>query len=114
MFQAWRQWRDEPIYEILDPAVKEYSYSQEEVFRCIQIGLLCVQENPDDRPTMGTVASYLSNVSVELPYPLEPAFFMQGRRRRNNVEHEPNSGYSTNYSVSSSINEMSISKFFPR
>ncbi|KAI9127776.1 hypothetical protein K1719_000769 [Acacia pycnantha] len=110
---AWRKWREESIEELMDPAVKE-SYSQQEVFRCIQIGLLCVQENPDDRPTMGNVASYLSNVTVELPYPLEPAFFMQGRRRRYNVEHGPNFDHSANYSVSSSINEMSISKFFPR
>ncbi|KAK4284424.1 hypothetical protein QN277_001257 [Acacia crassicarpa] len=110
---AWRKWKEESIEELMDPAVKE-SYSQQEVYRCIQIGLLCVQENPDDRPTMGNVASYLSNVTVELPYPLEPAFFMQGRRRRYNVEHGPNFDHSTNYSVSSSINEMSISKFFPR
>ncbi|XP_028806152.1 cysteine-rich receptor-like protein kinase 10 [Neltuma alba] len=109
---AWRKWRDESIEELMDPAVRE-SYSQQEVFRCIQIGLLCVQENPDDRPTMGNVASYLSNITVELPYPLEPAFFMQGRRRRNHM-HDPNSDHSTNYSVSSTINEMSISKFFPR
>ncbi|XP_054786902.1 cysteine-rich receptor-like protein kinase 44 [Prosopis cineraria] len=110
---AWRKWREESIEELLDPAVKE-SYSQQEVFRCIQIGLLCVQENPEDRPTMGNIASYLSSVIIELPYPLEPAFFMQGRRRRNHVQHDPNSDHSTNYSVSSSINEMSISKFFPR
>lgn len=113
MLQAWRKWRDESIEEFMDPVVKE-SYSQQEVFRCIQIGLLCVQENPDDRPTMGNVASYLSNVTIELPCPLEPAFFMQGRRRRNNVEQGPSSDHSSNNSVFSSINEMSISKFSPR
>lgn len=112
--QAWTRWRDGSIYELLDPAVKE-CYCEEEVTLCIQIGLLCVQESPDDRPTMGIVASYLSNVSVELPRPLEPAFFMQGRRRRNNnVEHELYSGQSTTYSPSSSINEMSFTNFLPR
>jgi hypothetical protein len=39
----------------MDPNI-EGSYSQEEVIKYIHIGLLCVQENPDDRPTMATIA----------------------------------------------------------
>jgi len=78
------------------------SYSPNEVEKCVQIGLLCVQENPDDRPTMGTVVSYLNNVSVDMPFPMEPAFFMHGRTRRNSAGHESYSGHSTNYSYSSS------------
>jgi len=80
----------------------------------MQIGLLCVQENPDDRPTMGTIVSYLSNPSLEMPFPLEPAFFMHGRMRRHSAEHESSSGYSTNRSSLSSVNKMSTTAFFPR
>lgn len=89
---------------MLDPILQE-SYSPNEVEKCVQIGLLCVQENPDDRPTMGTVVSYLNNVSIEMPFPMEPAFFMHGRTRRNSghsAGHESYSGHSTNYSLSSS------------
>ncbi|KAJ1376484.1 Serine-threonine/tyrosine-protein kinase, catalytic domain [Sesbania bispinosa] len=107
---AWNQWKDESPFELVDPIMVE-SYSPKEVERCMQIGLLCVQENPDDRPTMGTVVSYLHNPSVEMPFPLEPAFFMHGRTRR----HESySSGHTTNHSLSSSVNMMSTTNFFPR
>ncbi|MED6175771.1 hypothetical protein PIB30_081487 [Stylosanthes scabra] len=112
---AWKQWSgDESAFQLLDPVLQE-SYNQNEVERCIQIGLLCVQENPDERPTMGTIASYLTNDSVEMPYPQEPAFFMQGRTRRHASGHESySSGHTTKYSFSSSVNEMPTTAFFPR
>ena len=45
--------------------------------RCIHIGLLCVQENVADRPTIGSVVLMLDNYSITLPIPLEPAFFYE-------------------------------------
>ncbi|KAG5005166.1 hypothetical protein JHK86_029305 [Glycine max] len=110
---AWNNWRDESSFQLLDPTLLE-SYVPNEVEKCMQIGLLCVQENPDDRPTMGTIVSYLSNPSLEMPFPLEPAFFMHGRMRRHSAEHESSSGYSTNRSSLSSVNKMSTTAFFPR
>ncbi|KAL2324342.1 hypothetical protein Fmac_023400 [Flemingia macrophylla] len=111
---AWNQWRNESPFQLLDPIMLE-SYSPREVEKCMQIGLLCVQENPDERPTMGTIVSYLSNPSVEMPFPLEPAFFMHGRMRRHSAEHESSSGYFTHHSFSSSsVNKMSTSIFLPR
>ncbi|WJX14810.1 hypothetical protein P8452_05021 [Trifolium repens] len=92
---AWNQWHGETPFEMLDPIMQE-SYTPNEVEKCVQIGLLCVQENPDDRPTMGTVVSYLTNVSVDMPFPMEPAFFMHGRTRRNSgnsAEHESYSDF---------------------
>lgn len=110
---AWNQWKNESPLQLLDPILLE-SYSPNEVNRCMQIGLLCVQENPDDRPGMGTVVSYLHNLSVEMPFPLEPAFFMHGRtRRHSSAEHDSHSGHSTNHS-SSSAYMMSSTNFFPR
>ena len=76
--QAWRQWRDNASLELLDPVLKALSYSENEVVKCIHIGLLCVQENLDYRPTIATVTSYLSNLLVEMPFPQEPAFEMHG------------------------------------
>ncbi|CAK8573779.1 unnamed protein product [Lathyrus sativus] len=84
---AWNQWKGESPFEMLDPIMQE-SYAPNEVEKCVQIGLLCVQENPDDRPTMGTIVSYLNNVSIDMPFPMEPAFFMHGRTRRNSAEHQ--------------------------
>ena len=52
---------------ILTIAIKD-KYSEIEVMRCIQIGLLCVQQNPDARPLMATIVSYLSSHFIGLPY----------------------------------------------
>ena len=45
-----------------------------EIVKCIQIGLLCVEENPQDRPTMSTVIVMLRSESIALPKPKHPAF----------------------------------------
>lgn len=59
--------------DILDPTLGE-DYQASEVMRCIQIGLLCVQENPMDRPTMSTVVVMLNAETVSLEAPSPPAF----------------------------------------
>lgn len=101
--QAWRQWRDKTILSILDPSIKE-KYLEEEVSICIQIALLCVQQNPHARPSMVKIVSYFSNHLVELPRPEEPTFFLQ----------ESSHGHSPSGCTPFSVNEMSISQFLPR
>ncbi|KAF7840683.1 cysteine-rich receptor-like protein kinase 25 isoform X1 [Senna tora] len=113
VYKAWRHWRDEKALEIMDPNLGE-SFCETEVSKCIQIALLCVQENAEDRPHMSRVVSYLSNLSVELPRPHEPAFYVHGRMDPNVVTIESNSGQSTNTHIPSSVNEMSITISFPR
>lgn len=95
----------------LDPKLEE-NYSNVEVTRCIQIGLLCVQENPDVRPTMVTIVSYLSSHSIKLPSPEEPIFFLN-HRMNSIIAHESSSGQDVN-SIPSSINDISQSEFYPR
>ena len=101
--QAWKQWKGQTPLHILDPILEE-SCSQVEVIKCIQIGLLCVQENPNDRPLMATIASYLSSPSIELASPQEPIFSMQSREKPNKATQE----------MGPSINQMSESEFVPR
>lgn len=69
--QAWKVWTDKTLEEFLDPTIKG-SYSRNEVSRCINIGLLCVQENPDVRPTMGEIVHMLSRDSVTMQVPQQP------------------------------------------
>ncbi|KAK7364264.1 hypothetical protein VNO80_12793 [Phaseolus coccineus] len=106
---VWRQWRDRTMC-ILDPTIKE-KYSEQEVLRCTQIGLLCVQQNPDARPTMMEVVSYFSNHLIELPDPDEPAFFLHGRMDSKSF---PPSKQHTNGCTPFSINELPTSQFLPR
>ena len=58
--------------DIIDSSL-EKSYREDEVLRCIQIGLLCVEESAKDRPSMLTIIFMLGNNSV-LPLPKCPAF----------------------------------------
>lgn len=59
--------------QLLDAQI-EKSSSVNEVTRCIQVALLCVQQRVDDRPTMSTVLLMLSNENYLMPQPKEPGF----------------------------------------
>ncbi|GLT57856.1 hypothetical protein SLA2020_307980 [Shorea laevis] len=48
---AWGLWKGGNPLELVDQFLGE-SYSQSEVARCIHISLLCVQQTPEDRPTV--------------------------------------------------------------
>jgi hypothetical protein len=61
--------------EIVDSSLGE-QYANE-VLRCIQIGLLCVQEDATDRPTMSVVVYMLGNHDTHLSYPKQPAFILK-------------------------------------
>ncbi|KAH7662010.1 Non-specific serine/threonine protein kinase protein [Dioscorea alata] len=60
--------------EAIDPLLSNSSYSLDQVIRCIQMGLLCVQSNPKDRPTMSSVVFMLSTENGRLPKPKQPGF----------------------------------------
>ena len=107
MLQAWDQWRDQTPLDILDQNIKE-SCNPNEVVKCIQIGLLCVQEKPDDRPTMTQIVSYLSGSISELPFPEKPITSNQSAI----VQRMLVGGSSSGSAVSN--NEMSVSIFIPR
>ena len=55
----------------------EDSHSRAQILRCIQVGLLCVQKYPEDRPIMSSVFSMLTNEEAILPQPKQPGFFIE-------------------------------------
>jgi len=71
--QAWRTWSAGKCLETIDPML-EKSFIGSVVERCIQIGLLCVQENAKDRPTMSHVVLMLASDTMLLQKPKHPAF----------------------------------------
>ncbi|KAL9236663.1 hypothetical protein vseg_011303 [Gypsophila vaccaria] len=73
---AWRNWKQGTSSNIVDPAIS--AGFNTEMLRCIHIALLCVQENPTDRPNMSSIVLMLSSHTVTLDVPLQPAFFMDG------------------------------------
>ncbi|CAL5359528.1 unnamed protein product [Camellia sinensis] len=69
-------WIEGKAYELLDPLV-EGSFPMSEILRCIQVGLLCVQKCPEDRPTMLSVFLMLITKAVVLPQPKQPDFYTE-------------------------------------
>ncbi|KAJ8532411.1 hypothetical protein K7X08_012334 [Anisodus acutangulus] len=78
---AWLFWTEGQALELMDECLKE-SFSESQVLRCIQVGLLCVQKLPEDRPTMESVIFWLGNEGLVLPQPKQPGFFIE----RNSME----------------------------
>ncbi|KAJ6893322.1 hypothetical protein NC652_027371 [Populus alba x Populus x berolinensis] len=72
---VWELWREEKTLEIVDSSLNEL-YHPREALKCIQIGLLCVQEDATDRPSMLAVVFMLSN-ETEIPSPKQPAFLFR-------------------------------------
>ncbi|KAL6277154.1 hypothetical protein ACE6H2_020755 [Prunus campanulata] len=71
---AWRSWREGTASNLIDPTLK--TGSRNEIMRCIHIGLLCVQENVADRPTMASVILMMNSYAFALPVPSQPAFYL--------------------------------------
>ncbi|XWS18268.1 hypothetical protein CRYUN_Cryun32bG0029200 [Craigia yunnanensis] len=70
---VWKLSNEDNILALIDPVLSDPCY-QNEILRCIHVGLLCVQEFAEDRPTVSTVISMLNSEIVDLPTPKQPAF----------------------------------------
>ncbi|KAI7999677.1 Cysteine-rich receptor-like protein kinase 25 [Camellia lanceoleosa] len=108
---AWKLWTEERPLDLMDSTL-EGSYSRSEVIRCIHIGLLCVQEDPESRPSMATVVLMLNSYSVTLSVPQQPAFF--ARSKSESMPKSLDLDQSANKSIPWSVNEASITELDPR
>ncbi|KAK3430686.1 hypothetical protein EUGRSUZ_E02450 [Eucalyptus grandis] len=70
---AWKLWSEGRVLELIDPLINE-SCDEVEVLKCIHVGLLCVQEDPADRPAMSLVVHILGGDTITLGQPSQPAF----------------------------------------
>nr|XP_016465025.1 PREDICTED: G-type lectin S-receptor-like serine/threonine-protein kinase At4g27290 isoform X1 [Nicotiana tabacum] len=95
---AWLLHKEGRQLELVDSNLVDSCYVSE-VLRSIHVGLLCVQQNPEDRPSMSTVIMMLSNEGI-LPPPKHPGFFTE--RNVKDVE------FSWSTQTPSSINEITI------
>nr|GMC89338.1 putative receptor-like protein kinase At4g00960 [Ipomoea batatas] len=98
---AWKQWTNGSSSNLIHPMLRGISSPVNDIIKCIQIALLCIQVEPEDRPTMSEVVQMLSNLSMSIPVPLAPP------------ELAPpglDDDCSTVCSSEGSINEMSVSE----
>ncbi|XP_011018678.1 PREDICTED: G-type lectin S-receptor-like serine/threonine-protein kinase At4g03230 [Populus euphratica] len=70
---AWKLWKEEKVLDLMDRALCDTCDANEFV-RCVNVGLLCVQEHQWDRPTMSNVVFMLESDTASLPTPKKPAF----------------------------------------
>ncbi|KAH7662218.1 Non-specific serine/threonine protein kinase protein [Dioscorea alata] len=66
----WHHWNEGTALQLKDPNLGD-DCQAEQVLRCINIGLLCVQEDPNERPNMVSVVLML-NSYLPLPSPSRP------------------------------------------
>ena len=71
----------------MNPAIGR-NYQGNEVTRCIHIALLCVQDNPNDRPMLSTIILMLASNTVTLPVPQLPGFFTRSMHRLDPLSDE--------------------------
>lgn len=98
-FQAYDLWKEGKDMEFADPSVDD-TYSPCKLLRCMQIALLCVQEDANDRPSMLEISSMMRNDTI-LAIPKKPAF------SREQDLQEPNK-------QETSVNEVTISQLVAR
>ncbi|XWS68546.1 hypothetical protein CRYUN_Cryun04dG0099400 [Craigia yunnanensis] len=73
---AWHLWKADKALDLLDRTQHE-SCKANELLKSLNVGLLCVQEDPSDRPTMSQVVFMLGSETASLPAPKQPAFVVR-------------------------------------
>ncbi|XP_057451256.1 G-type lectin S-receptor-like serine/threonine-protein kinase At4g27290 [Lotus japonicus] len=102
--EAWTLWKMGKALELIDSNIVE-SYVESQVLRCMHVGLLCMQQNPNDRPIMASVILMLAS-EVELEDPKEPGFFYSNISNQSSLRQSRKDR--------SSAYEVTISSFDPR
>lgn len=94
--------------KIIDQTLDDSS-STCKIERCTQVALLCVQENPVDRPSMLEVSSMLKNETAAIISPKKPAFSIKedGELSKENCKCKVREGIC-------SVNDATISQVEPR
>ncbi|KAF2304024.1 hypothetical protein GH714_026439 [Hevea brasiliensis] len=100
---AWTLWSESKGIRMIDEALAD-SFSSSGVSRCVNVGLLCVQDNAADRPTMSAIVSMLTGEKSKLPEPKQPTFTFQNISNNSHFQSQSKSTWSVN-NVTESIIE---------
>ncbi|KAJ1294240.1 hypothetical protein BS78_01G130700 [Paspalum vaginatum] len=111
---VWDHWLKGTALEAVDPSLDCQAPESEVMLKCIHLGLLCVQENPADRPTMLDVLVMLHGQSSGFPAPSKPAFaFAFGETGSSGSGEQGNNVVSAG-GAAFSLSGVSVSEFQPR
>ena len=68
--------KEDKVLELMDQTLSE-TCNTKEFLRCVNVGLLCVQEDPSDRPTMAVAVVMLSSDIATMLVPKQPDFVLK-------------------------------------
>ncbi|KAI9125518.1 hypothetical protein K1719_002936 [Acacia pycnantha] len=106
---AYNLWKEDKGLEFVDPSLEDSSSSCK-LLQCLHVALLCVRENPVERPSMLEVSSMLKNETEAIPLPKRPAFSIRSDKKLEDRSSTTSQSQQTSYS----INDASISEITPR
>lgn len=112
---VWEHWTTGTIEELLDPAIGSRAVNV--LLKLINIGLLCVQDNPADRPTMSAVSVMLSSETFSIQAPSRPTFCIQETDSAADTDLYSSALRSTGDSKTRAVaspNEVSLTELEPR
>ncbi|PKU59790.1 G-type lectin S-receptor-like serine/threonine-protein kinase B120 [Dendrobium catenatum] len=96
---AWKLWNEDNVMELVDSSIRSSS-SITEVSKCVNVGLLCIQDRANDRPTMSSVILMLESQSSVHPMPRQPKFAAEMKQTETNSQSfDPRIGQSGNASI---------------
>ncbi|KAF7015414.1 hypothetical protein CFC21_029263, partial [Triticum aestivum] len=117
---VWEHWTTGTVEELVDPSLGGRSPGGQ-MLKLVNIGLLCVQDSPADRPTMSAVNVMLSSSTVSLQAPSRPTFCVDDMEGFSGMYSGayPRGSQSTGDSkpqaaMSPSPNEVSLTEIEPR
>ncbi|XP_024182841.1 cysteine-rich receptor-like protein kinase 7 isoform X1 [Rosa chinensis] len=102
---AYELWREGQGMDFIDPTLDD-STSSCKLLRCMVVALLCVQENPVDRPSMLEVCSMLKSEIAAIISPKKPAFSVKKDEDEDHI-------YKFREEINS-VNDATMSEIVPR
>ncbi|CAN6548911.1 unnamed protein product [Malus baccata var. baccata] len=112
---TWKHFQAGTVEELYDPNLMLQNFHdnfKDEIFRVVQIGLLCTQESPSLRPTMSKALQMLTKKELDLPPPANPPFIDEKTMELN--DNGDDQCYPLNADGASSVASVSHSSFYPR
>ncbi|ANM58039.1 lectin protein kinase family protein [Arabidopsis thaliana] len=103
---VWNLFKENKIREVIDLSLRDSALDYPQVLRCVQVALLCVQENAEDRPSMLDVVSMIyGEGNNALSLPKEPAFYDGPRRSFPEMKVEPQEPENVSASITITVLE---------
>ncbi|CAL5200787.1 unnamed protein product [Lathyrus oleraceus] len=94
---AWKLWKEGRPIKLIDKNIGESCFISQ-ILHCVHVSLLCVQQNPEDRPIMSSVILMLVS-EFDLAEPKQPGFLLKDSSEADS---------STSKHLLSSANEITI------